>query len=92
LLGLLLCAALLGNDLCMGPAWAACADVGERYAGTLSGAMNMTSNITGAVGAAVAGYLFDLGHADSVFLAFGGAWVLGALFWFGIDVTRPLAQ
>jgi len=26
------------NDATMGPAWAACADVGEHYAGTLSGA------------------------------------------------------
>ena len=29
------------NDLTMGPAWAACADIAERCAGTLSGAMNM---------------------------------------------------
>ena len=28
LLGLLLCAAQFGNDFCMGPAWAACADIG----------------------------------------------------------------
>ena len=51
LLGLLLCLAQFGNDFCMGPTWAACADIGERHAGTLSGVMNMTGNCTGAVGA-----------------------------------------
>jgi ACS family glucarate transporter-like MFS transporter len=90
LLGLLLCAAQFGNDFCMGPAWAACADIGERYAGTLSGAMNMTSNITGAVGAALAGYLFTEGLAEWVFFLYGGIWLAGALCWLGIDTTKPL--
>jgi MFS family permease len=90
LLGLLLCAAQFGNDFCMGPAWAACADIGGRDAGTLSGTMNMTSNITGAIGAAVAGYLFAHGQATWVFAVYGGFWLAGALCWLGIDVTRPL--
>jgi MFS family permease len=90
LLGLLLCAAQFGNDFCMGPAWAACADIGERYAGTLSGAMNMTSNITGAVGAAVAGYLIDQHLAGWIFIVFGGAWLAGGFCWLGIDVAKPL--
>jgi sugar phosphate permease len=92
LLALLLCAAQLGNDFCMGPAWAACADVGERYAGTISGAMNMTSNFTGAAGAALAGYLFDEGQAGWVFLLYGGIWLAGAFCWLGIDVTKPVAS
>jgi sugar phosphate permease len=91
LLGLVLCAVQFGNDFCMGPAWAACADVGERYAGTVSGAMNMTSNVVGGAGAALAGYLFDQGHAGWVFVAFGAVWILGALSWLGIDVTKPVA-
>jgi sugar phosphate permease len=90
-LGLLLCAAQFGNDFNMGPAWAACADVGERYAGTISGAMNMTSCFTGAVAASLAGYFFEHGESARVFLAFGGLWLMGALCWLGIDVTRPVA-
>jgi sugar phosphate permease len=89
-LALLLCAAQFGNDFCMGPAWASCADVGGRYAGTLSGAMNMTSNFTGAVGAVVAGALFDAGHSALVFPLFGAIWLAGALWWLGIDVTESL--
>src|SRR5262245_47167369 len=90
LLGLLLCATQFGNDFCMGPAWAACADIGERYAGTLSGTMNMTSNITGAAGAALAGYFFAEGQAQLVFVIYGSIYVIGALCWLGIDVTKPL--
>jgi predicted MFS family arabinose efflux permease len=91
LLALLLCLAQFGNDFCMGPAWAACADIGERYAGTLSGTMNMTSNFTGAVGATVAGYFFEQGQAELVFFIYGGIYLVGALCWLGIDVTKPLA-
>jgi sugar phosphate permease len=91
LLGLVLCAVQFGNDFCMGPAWAAAGEIGQRYAGTVSGTMNMTSNVAGAAGAAVAGYLFDQGHAAWVFFAFGGIWIAGALCWLGIDVTKPVA-
>ena len=50
-LGVLLCATFFGNDLAMGPAWAACADIGERSAATLGGTMNMIGSFTGAAGA-----------------------------------------
>jgi sugar phosphate permease len=90
LLGLLFCAAQFFNDFGMGPAWAACADVGERYAGTISGAMNMTSNITGAIGASLAGYLFASGKADWVFFVYGSLWIGAALCWLGIDVSKPV--
>ena len=35
------------NDFVMPPAWAACMDVGGRYSGTVSGAMNMMGGIAG---------------------------------------------
>jgi sugar phosphate permease len=89
--GLFLCAAQFGNDFSVGPAWAACADIGERHAGTLSGIMNMTSNITGAAGAAIAGHLFAGGHSTWVFFGFGAIWALGALCWLGVDVTKTLS-
>jgi nitrate/nitrite transporter NarK len=90
-LGLLLTATFSFSDLSMGPAWAACADVGERYAGTLSGAMNMIGALAGACGAALAGYLFRMGHAEMVFLVFAGVYLLAALCWLGVDVTKQLA-
>ncbi len=92
LLGLLLTLTFFGNDLSMGPAWASCADIGERYTGTLSGAMNMVSALAGACGTALAGYLFRQGHPELVFVIFAGVYVLAALCWLGVDVTRRLAD
>ncbi len=78
------------NDLSMGPAWAACADVGERYAGTLSGTMNMIGNIAGAAGAALAGVLLEGRRYELLFGIFALSYFGAALAWLAVDVTRPL--
>jgi nitrate/nitrite transporter NarK len=78
------------SDGSMGPAWASCADVGERYAGTLSGAMNMTGAFLGAIGMALAGRLLHR-HLDEVmFIVFACSYALAALCWLLVDVTKPL--
>jgi nitrate/nitrite transporter NarK len=92
LLGLLFSAAFFLNDLNMGPAWAACADIGERSAATLSGAMNMLGSLAGAAGTAFAGYFFNLEETELVFIVFGVSYGLAALCWLGVDVTKPLVQ
>ena len=92
LLGLLLTATFFFNDLMIGPAWAACADIGERYAGTLSGFMNMTGAIAGACATALIGRLFAAGRADLMFPLFGASWLLAALCWLGVDVSRPISD
>lgn len=89
-LALLFSAMFFFNDANMAPAWAACADVGERHAGTLSGAMNMTGSFVGAAGMAFAGRLFDHGQDDVVFVAFACSYGLAALCWLAVDATRPL--
>jgi sugar phosphate permease len=78
------------NDATMGPAWASCADVGERYAGALSGAMNMTGAFLGAVGMALAGRLLRLGLSEVMFVLFACSYGLAALCWLAVDVTKPL--
>jgi sugar phosphate permease len=90
LLALSFCLAFFFNDATMGPAWASCADVGERHAGTLSGAMNMTGALVGAAAMKFAGVLFHRGLDDLVFVAFACSYGLGALCWLAVDVTRPL--
>ena len=45
------------NDFVMPAAWAGCMDVGGRYAGTVSGAMNMFGSMAGASSPLVVGYL-----------------------------------
>jgi len=90
LLAALLCVSFFCNDLIMGPAWAACADVGERCAGTISGAMNMTGQFFGAAGMAFAGFMLQRNHSEALFLVFGCAYGLAALCWLAVDVTKPL--
>jgi hypothetical protein len=90
LLGLSFSAWFFFNDATMGPAWASCADVGERYAGTLSGAMNMTGAFLGAAGMALAGALLHRGLGNAVFIIFACSYGLAALCWLAVDVTKPL--
>ena len=108
ILGILVCVIFFLNDLSMGPAWASCADIGERYAGTIGGAMNMIGSLMGAMGNIVAGSLFGkefiasrpwtsdgetylLHGTDLVFLIYGASFLVAALCWQGVGVTRTLA-
>jgi sugar phosphate permease len=90
LLAVLFSAWFFFSDANMGPAWASCADVGERYAGTLSGAMNMMGAFAGAVGMSGAGALFHRGRDETVFAVFACSYGLAALCWLAVDVTKPL--
>jgi sugar phosphate permease len=78
------------NDGAMGPAWASCADVGERCAGTLSGAMNMTGAFLGAIAMVFAGACLHRERDTLVFIVFACSYVLAALCWLAVDVTKPL--
>jgi ACS family glucarate transporter-like MFS transporter len=105
-LGLVYGLTFLGNDLSMGPAWAAASDIGERHAGTLAGAMNMIASLMAALAAVVAGQLFhaaDLaakagdpaGHRFFMilpFVFFAASYFLGALCWLRVDVTETIPQ
>jgi sugar phosphate permease len=100
-LALVLCLIFFCNDLGIGPAWASCADVGERYAGTLGGAMNMVGSLAGALGGLIAGKLFGTTMVDGkmvyednpvVFIIYGCSFLLAALCWQGVDVTKTLAD
>jgi sugar phosphate permease len=90
LLAALFSAMFFFNDANMGPSWASCADVGERYAGTLSGAMNMTGAFLGAAGMNFAGYCFKQHSYMPVFVVFACSYGLASLCWLAVDVTRPL--
>ncbi len=101
LLAVLLCVTFFCNDLNMGPAWAACADIGERSAGTVGGAMNMFGNAFAAVMTSLAGRLLDrqepfrlAGHEllgkELLFVLFACSYGLAVLSWFLVDVTKPL--
>ena len=84
--------ASFGNDLVMPGAWGACMDVGGKYAGTLSGAMNMMGNIGGIVSPPVAGYILRWTHGnwDMTFYVSAAVYLMGILFWRFLDPVTPL--
>jgi sugar phosphate permease len=90
-LAFVLCLIFFCNDLAMGPAWAACADIGERYAGTIGGAMNMIGNLFGAVGLILTGYLLREGLSNLLFVIFAISFWCGTLCWQGVDATERLS-
>lgn len=91
MLALFLCLTFIGNDLAMGPAWAAAADIGGKHTGVLSGAMNMMASFTAALAAVLTGYLFESGYRVLPFVIFASSYVLGALCWLRVDVRETLS-
>jgi MFS transporter, ACS family, glucarate transporter len=91
-LGFLLALAFCGNDLAMGPAWAAAADIGERYTGTLAGAMNMISSFMAAIQAIAIGRFLDSDDLVMPFVLLAISYALGTLAWIGVDVRQTLAN
>ncbi len=82
------------NDMAMPGSWGACMDVGGRYAGTLSGAMNMLGNGGGALASSIAPKILKATSNDWNFVIFVAAAVYfaGAFFWLGLDPVTPLER
>lgn len=81
------------NDLVMPGAWATCMDVGGKYAGTVSGSMNMMGNLAGFVSPFVGGVLRDQGYEWSVYIyTMALAYMLGTLCWPWIDPKVRLEE
>ena len=81
-----------GNDMCMPGSWTACMDLGGRFAGTLSGFMNMM----GMVGGLLAPYTIPIildsagGNWDVPIIVIAAVYFVGAIAWLGIDPVTPL--
>lgn len=82
------------NDLVMPGAWGACMDVGGKYAGTLSGSMNMMGNLAGFVAPWLGGYILQTTGGDwNLFLyTMAAAYLLGTFCWPFIDPVTPLEE
>jgi MFS family permease len=90
------------NDLTMPGSWSACMDIGGKYAGTVSGSMNMMGNFGGMAGPLVVGYVLAATTLSSatgttknwelVFAISSVIYFLGALFWLFIDPVTPLEE
>jgi len=85
--------ASFSNDLLMPGAWGACMDIGGKYAGTLSGSMNMMGNLGGALGPVTTGYILQATQNWSIpFYLGSGIYLIGAVAWMFIDPVTPLEE
>jgi MFS transporter, ACS family, glucarate transporter len=84
------------NDLIMGPAWATCQDIGQRYAATVSGTMNMFGNLVGAVsgifftGLVMTSNLEQPQKILACFATYAAVYFLGVGLWLLIDASKPI--
>lgn len=86
--------ASFSNDLVMPGSWGACMDVGGKYAGTVSGSMNMFGNFAGIAAPSIGGFILkSTGNNWNLFLyIMAGAYLLGTLTWPLIDPVTPLEE
>jgi len=82
------------NDLTLPGSWATCMDVGGKFAGTVSGSMNMMGNFGGMAGPLVVGLILSITGRDwhQVFLVTSIIYSLGAFCWLMIDPVTPLEK
>ncbi|MBI3472435.1 MAG: MFS transporter [Candidatus Solibacter usitatus] len=82
------------NDLVMPGSWGACMDVGGKYAGTLSGTMNMMGNFGGVVSPIAIGYILENTHNnwDITFYVSAAVYFAGLFFWLLLDPVTPLEE
>ncbi len=80
------------NDLNMPGAWGTCMDIGGKYAGTVSGSMNMMGNLAGFVAPTVGGFILQNYNKDyHMFLyLMAGVYLVGAIIWPFIDPVTPI--
>jgi MFS family permease len=82
------------NDFVMPAAWAGTMDIGGRYSGTVSGAMNMMGSVAGAASVLVVGYLLAWtgGNWTLTFYISAAIYLLGAICWLFLDSHTPVEQ
>ena len=82
------------NDFVMPAAWAGTMDIGGRYSGTVSGAMNMMGSIAGASSTLVVGYLlaWTSGNWALTFYISAGIYLIGAICWLFLDSHTPVER
>ena len=82
------------NDLALPGGWGACMDVGGRFAGSLSGSMNMMGNAGGALAPMIVPWVLTAtgGNWSANFWMFAAVYAVGGVCWLFIDPTTPLEE
>ncbi|MBP5171776.1 MAG: MFS transporter [Bacteroidales bacterium] len=80
-------------DLMLPSAWALCIDLGKKYAGALSGAMNTAGNLGGFVCATIFGYLVSAsGNYNLPLYLIAAMLIISAILFFFIDPTQSIIK
>jgi nitrate/nitrite transporter NarK len=78
-------------DLMLSSAWAVCVDLGGRYAGAVSGAMNSFGHIGGALCSVLFGHIVErFGSYNAPLVVIAGMVLTAAVLFAFIDASRPL--
>jgi MFS family permease len=89
--GLLIAAFGIGDGM-LPCSWAICLDVGRRYSGAVSGAMNSAGQAAGYVATVLYGYGVASYGYDQPLLFFAPSLLIAAVLFALIDPTKPLVQ
>jgi MFS transporter, ACS family, glucarate transporter len=80
-----------GSDFMLPTAWAVCLDVGRKYAGAVTGTMNMAGQVGSFISSVLFGYLVEYsGSYDFPLIPMTAMLVISALLWLKIDPTQEL--
>jgi nitrate/nitrite transporter NarK len=78
-------------EMNIGPAWSVVMDVGQEYAGTVSGMMNMWGSLAGALSPIIFGIAWERKHSTEIGFAISAALMIGgAVSWLLIDPTESV--
>ncbi len=89
--GLLIAAFGVGDGM-LPCSWAICLDVGRRYSGAVSGAMNSAGQAAGYVATVLYGYCVAAYGYDRPLLLFAPSLLIAAVLFALIDPTKPLVS
>lgn len=80
-------------DLMLPSAWALCIDLGKKYSGAVSGAMNTAGNLGGFVCSLIFGYVVSAtGNYNMPLYIIAGMLVISAVIFLFIDPTKQLIK
>jgi MFS family permease len=80
-------------DMMLPSAWAVCLDVGKKYSGAISGAMNTAGNLGGFVCASMFGYLVKAtGNYNFPLFVISGMLVISAVLFSFIDASKAIVN
>jgi MFS transporter, ACS family, glucarate transporter len=88
---LLLALALGLQTITVSAAWAVCLDIGRKYAGVVTGCMNMVGNIGGAIAPLVVAYAVkSWGSWTIPFYIMAAVFVFGVVMWLLVDPQKSV--